>query len=79
MSSECPNAPYASDICRPKCFNYFCEIEILGNITAVWYMNYRLDVAQNLCEFWQLFLSDFLSPKCPNIARPKYVPGGKMS
>ena len=27
---------------------------------------WRLDIVQNLCDFWQFFLSDFLGAKCPN-------------
>ena len=54
---------------------YIYILHILKTKKYTW----KLDIVQNLCEFWRFFLSDFLSPKCPNTTRPKCVPGDKMS
>ena len=37
----------------------------------------KLDIVQDLCEYCQIFLSDFLVQNVPMLPSPKCVPGGK--
>ena len=47
---------------------YFSSIWFEG--TKHFRMIWRLDIVQNLCDLFQFFLHDFISPKCFNTPRP---------
>ena len=71
--------PYISDISDHNDSIIFVNNIYVGNIRKFGTENdtWRLDIIQNFHILWQVFLSDFLSSKCFDTPRSKYVQGEK--
>ena len=79
-SLKCPNTTYTANIFRPKCFSSFLWIKYVLRIrehSDTKHYTWRIVIVQNLYEFSQFFLSDFLSSKCFNTLNIQNILGGK--